>query len=404
LRLVKIRIAFSLIIFLLFLVLFLSGEKIAAALSPFLLSFQLAPALLKVISNPGFLAIAALIFLLIITMLFGRVYCSFLCPLGALQDFFIALPRKIGWQQKHSYQKPLNWLRYSILALTTVTALLGSLILLILLDPYSLTGRIISHLVEPVFVWTYNKIIALPKLFHIYFFFKETAYVPLSLFLLTLAFLLLILFMSLRWGRLYCNSICPVGTILGLISRFSFFKFDIDETSCSECSSCETVCKAGCIDPENKKIDSTRCVGCFNCIASCPQPAINYKPVLFSTTRITWSPQRRGFIIGSAAAVGAVLFAFHNRIRAAVASTLPYQKQPVTPPGSVELKRFTQLCSACPTKVLTPTFWEYGIAGLMQPLMDFDRSFCDYECNTCGQACPTGAILPLKLEEKNWLR
>jgi ferredoxin-type protein NapF len=404
---VRFRIVFSLFIAILFVILFLNGEKTAASLSSFLLSFQFVPALLKVISNPGFFVITGLIFLLVITLLFGRVYCSFLCPLGVMQDFSIAFSRRFGWHKNHSFQKPRNWLRYSILALTIALALFGSLALVNLLDPYSLTGRIINHVLEPSFVWLYNTAIDIPKFFHIYLFQKETAYIPPPALVITLLFFLGILFISARYGRLYCNTICPVGSLLGLISRFSIFKFTLDENHCTECLRCETVCKAGCINPDDKTIDMTRCVACFNCVAACPQPAINYRPVLSSPAKNKWSPQRRGFVIGSTAAIFSVLLAFNDRIRTVITSTRSHHKIPITPPGSVNLQHFTQFCtachlcvSACPTKVLTPSFFEYGAAGLMQPLMDFEKSFCDYECNACGKACPTGAVLPLNLEEK----
>jgi len=407
LRLIKTRIVFSTFIFTLFILLFFSGEKTASLLSPVLLSFQFVPALLKVISNPGILVITGLIFLLVITLLFGRVYCSFLCPLGVMQDFSIALSRRFGWLKNHSFQKPLGWLRYSILTLTIALALFGSFVLVNLLDPYSLTGRIINHVLEPAFVWLYNTAIEIPKFFNIYLFQKETAYIPLFALVITLLFFLGILFASARYGRLYCNTVCPVGSLLGLISRFSIFKFTLDENHCTQCLRCETVCKAGCINPNEKTIDMTRCVACFNCVAACPQPAIKYQYASSFKTQNKWSAQRRGFIIGSAAAVFSVLLVFNDRMRAAIAATRRNQKPPVTPPGAIRLRRFTHSCSAChlcvsacPTKVLTPSFFEYGAAGLMQPLMDFEKSFCDYECNACGKVCPTGAIQPLPLEVK----
>lgn len=406
-RLIKTRIVFSTFIFTLFVLLFLSGEKTAATLSPVLLSFQVVPDLIKIISNSGVLVIAGLVFLLFITLLFGRVYCSFLCPLGVMQDISIAISRRLDWHKNHSFQKPVGWLRYSILALTIALAFSGSLVLLNLLDPYSLTGRIINHVLEPAFVWLYNTAIEILKLFHIYLFQKETAYIPPLALVITLLFFFGILFISARYGRLYCNTVCPVGSLLGLISRFSIFKFTLDENHCAECLRCETVCKAGCINPDDKTIDMTRCVACFNCVAACPQPAIKYQYASSFKTQNKWSAPRRGFVIGSAAAIFSVLLVFNDRMRAAIAATRRNQKPPVTPPGAVNLQRFTQFCSAChlcvsacPTKVLTPSFFEYGINGILQPKMNYEKSFCDYECNACGKVCPTGAILPLKLEDK----
>jgi polyferredoxin len=344
-----------------------------------------------------------------VTLIFGRVYCSFLCPLGSLQDIFIALSRKIGWRKKHSYRRPHNWLRYSVLSLTIVTAALGSMSLLNLLDPYSLVGRIITQFVQPFFFWIYNTTVSLLKNFNIYLFSKETAYWPVSVWLVTLGFFILILIMSVRQGRLYCNTLCPVGTLLGLISRVSLFKFVIADTRCHECVRCEGVCKAVCIDSQAAIIDQSRCVNCFNCLFACPKSVVSYRPSWGKAQSGAWSPARRGFLIGSAAAAGSTLFMFNSNIHTLLSAATPPRITPITPPGSVGIAQFTQSCSAChlcvsacPTKVITPSFLDYGIGGLLQPLMNYSKSFCDYECNICGRVCPTGAILPLSLEEKKF--
>jgi polyferredoxin len=409
LNLVKIRIFVSLAIFILFLLLFLGGEKLAVFLSSTLLPFQFVPVLISVLTKPAALSVFGFVLIIIITMIFGRVYCSFLCPLGSLQDIIIALSRKVGWRKKHSFQKPYNLLRYSILGLVIVSAAMGSMSLLNLLDPYSLAGRMITQFAQPFFVWVYNVAVSLLKNFNIYLFFKETAWLPLSAWLATLGFFTLILFMSVRCGRLYCNTLCPVGTLLGLISRLSLFKFGIEQTSCHECIRCEGICKAGCIDPQTAIIDQSRCVNCFNCLDACPQSVVSYRPSWVKAEGSTWSPARRGFLIGSVAAAGSALFMFNSNIRNLLGTAHASQSPPITPPGSVSVEHFTQSCSAChlcvsacPTKVITPSFLEYGIGGLFQPLMNYSKSFCDYECNICGRVCPTGAILPLPLTEKKF--
>jgi len=284
LNLRQIRITVSLAVFMLFTFLFLGGEKLSEFLSTILLPFQLIPALIRICTKPGVIFIFGLISVFICTFIFGRVYCSFLCPLGFLQDIFIALSRKLGWRKKHSYQMPHNWLRYSILVLVTVSAGLGSMSLLNLLDPYSLAGRIITQFIQPLFVLIYNTAVNLLTNFNIYLFSKETASVPLSVVLVTCAFFILILILSARYGRLYCNALCPAGTLLGLIARVSVFKFVIDRTRCHECVRCEGVCKAGCIDPRTAAIDQSRCVNCFNCLEACPKSALSYRPTW-------WKPQ-----------------------------------------------------------------------------------------------------------------
>ena len=408
-NLVKIRIIISLLVLTLFLLLFLGGEKLSVFLSSTLLPFQLVPALIRILTTPTAIFVFGFVFIILITLIFGRVYCSFLCPLGTLQDIFIALSRKVGWRKKHSYQKPHNRLRYSILSLTMVTAALGSMSLLNLLDPYSLAGRMITQFALPFFAWIHNTAVSLLKNFNIYLFSVETAWLPLSVWLVTLCFIIFILIMSVRHGRLYCNTLCPVGTLLGLISRVSLYKFGIDQTSCHECVRCAGVCKADCIDPQAAIIDQSRCVNCFNCLAACPQSVVSYRPSWGKKKGDPWSPARRGFLIGSVAATGSALFMFNSTIRTILGIAPFPQTTPITPPGSVSVEHFTQSCSAChlcvsacPTKVITPSFLGYGIGGLLQPLMNYSKSFCDYECNICGRVCPTGAILPLSLEEKKF--
>jgi polyferredoxin len=408
-NLVKIRITISLLVLTLFLLLFLGGEKLSVFLSSTLLPFQFVPALIKILTNPSALFIFRLVSVFVVTLIFGRVYCSFLCPLGSLQDIFITLSRKIGWRKKHSYRRPRNWLRYSVLGLTIVTVALGSMALLNLLDPYSLAGRMITQFIQPLFVLIYNTAVSLLTNFNIYLFSKETVYLPLSVWLVTLGFFILILIMSVREGRLYCNTLCPVGTLLGLISRVSLFKFGIDQNSCHECIRCEGVCKAGCIDPQTAAIDQSRCVNCFNCLTACPQSIVNYRQSWGKAEGGAWSPARRGFLIGSVAAAGSGLIMFNSGIRNLLGVASAFPSPPITPPGSVSVEHFTQSCSAChlcvsacPTKVITPSFLEYGIGGLLQPKMNYSKSFCDYECNVCGRVCPTGAILPLSLEEKKF--
>ncbi|MCK7508053.1 MAG: 4Fe-4S binding protein [Desulfobacterales bacterium] len=187
-NLIKIRKVTSGIILILFILLFLGSEKLSVSLSTFLLPFQLIPALVQTVTQPEALFIIGLIFIVVITLLFGRVYCSFLCPLGALQDLLIAGSQRFSRQPGHSFSRPLNGLRYSLLALTVATALIGSLSLVSLLDPTSLAGRIFTHFLQPLLVWTYNLGILVLKPLNIYLYPKQTAFVPLSVLAVTVVF------------------------------------------------------------------------------------------------------------------------------------------------------------------------------------------------------------------------
>lgn len=404
---VKIRIAVSGLIFTLFILLFCGPEKISALLAVILPPFQFVPATLRTFTDPAVIFVFGFAAIFLVTLIFGRVYCSFLCPLGALQDFFIYCSKKAGGNGSHSFRKPRNLLRYTMLGIIIITAALGFMSLLSLLDPYSITGRLMTQFVQPFLTWSYNTVVAILKYFHVYHFSKDTAPVVYSALLISAGFFIVILAMSLKYGRLYCNTVCPVGALLGWISRVSLFRFAIDATHCSRCLSCASVCKAGCIDVDNQSIDSSRCVGCFNCLEACPQSVVRYGRFR-KKSEVFWSPARRSFIIGVVVAAGSVWVMFHSGIRHLLSLRNVSAHPPVTPPGSVGLKRFTASCSAChlcvsicPTNVLTPSLSDYGVGGLLQPRMNYPDSYCEYDCNLCGQVCPTGAILPISLEEKS---
>ena len=408
---VKIRIIFSSIVFILFGLLFLGTENLSVFLAKILLPWQFVPALMSVIVRPEILFVAGLVFLIIISFVLGRVYCSFLCPLGGLQDLFIALSRRIGWRKRHNFQKAHNLIRYSILGLTFITAVLGSMALLDLLDPFSLFGRIISNLGDPLTALLSKAAALTFKSFNVYLFDRNMYFLPFSILLVTTVFFILLIFMSMRYGRLYCNTICPVGTLLGLLSRTAIFKFTLDAANCNECRKCEAVCKAGCIDSQNATIDQSRCISCFNCLHACSQKSTSYRPSWITTNKRDWLPARRAFIFSSVAAVGSVLLALNSNVRALANNYSAKRSLPVTPPGSHSVSRFTNTCSAChscvstcPTKVITPAFMAYGVTGLMQPKMDYEKGFCDYECNVCGKVCPTGAIMPVTLPEKKLIQ
>ncbi len=406
-NLARLRMVISLLIFTLFLFLFCGPEKISAFLSSTLLPFQVVPALIGILTHPKILFVAGFVFVMTVTLIFGRVYCSFLCPLGTLQDIFIAMSWKIGWRRKHAFQKSYHLLRNVLLGAVTVSALLGSMSLLNLLDPYSIAGRMVTQFVLPFFSGIYNGTVSVMNYFHVYLFSNDTAPLIFTVLLVNIAFFILILILSFRYGRLYCNTLCPVGTLLGWISRVSLFTFAIEQTGCNACLKCAGVCKAGCIDAEKAVIDQSRCVGCFNCVSSCPQSVIRYRPFVRKKEGEPWSPARRGVMIGSLAVAGYALSLYHSGIRNLLRTAHASAAPPVTPPGSVSLEHFTQSCSAChlcvsacPTKVLVPSLLEYGIGGLLQPKMNYPDSFCEYECNVCGRVCPTGAILPLSVEDK----
>ncbi len=220
--------------------------------------------------------------------------------------------------------------------------------------------------------------------------------------------------MAIKGGRIYCNTICPVGTLLGIISKISLFRISIDESSCNGCWACSLTCKAGCIHGGEKKIDYSRCVVCFDCFSSCKLDALKFK-IAFRRKKKLIPPKepnnnRRKFLITTGIfSLSLTGLAFgKNKIEDFRKTNIPENKQhPVCPPGSLSIENFTTSCtachlcvSACPTQVLKPSFLEYGLIGMMQPHMNYFKSFCNFDCVDCSEICPSGAILPISLEEK----
>jgi ferredoxin-type protein NapF len=223
--------------------------------------------------------------------------------------------------------------------------------------------------------------------------------------------------MSFFHGRLYCNTICPVGTLLGLLSKLSLYKINLDKSTCTRCGKCAVVCKAGCIDFRNMSLDFDRCVGCFNCLDTCDTDSIKYrsafKPVRKHETDKSANSKREFIAKSILFAIGLLglpksLKANIRTMQAKDSNLIPEHKNyPVSPPGSISLKHFNDHCTAChlcisvcPTGVLQPSFLEYGFTAMMQPRMDYHTNYCNYDCTRCGEACPAGAILPLETETK----
>jgi polyferredoxin len=241
---------------------------IPGSLSDIILFLQFIPSLLKFMHIISYATVGFLI-ILILNVLFGRVYCSTVCPLGILQDVISYLAIITRRKKKYKYSKPHNTLRYLFLILPLVFLLFGSIFLLNLLDPYSNFGRIFSDLVRPLAIGINNIISILFEKINVYFIHPvDYKHFNLTTILFPIAFSGFLIWISFYHGRLYCNTVCPVGTLLGLFSRLSVFKIKVDNITCTKCAKCAIVCKATCIDIKNYSVDFSRCIACYNCIKS----------------------------------------------------------------------------------------------------------------------------------------
>jgi ferredoxin len=378
-----------------------------------ILGWQFIPSLIHFCSSLALLS-GGFFLISLLSLIFGRVYCSSLCPLGTFQDIMIRAGRlfKRKPMRRFRFSKPQSITRYSILFLVIILFAAGNVSLLILLDPYSYFGKLSSELFRPAFSLMFDEFVYVLYYYGIYglaplehkVFLNEAFYLALALFLI-------ISILAIFKGRWYCNVLCPVGTFLGLISKYSVFRIQIQKSSCTRCGSCARVCKSNCIDMRDAVVDSSRCVSCQNCISVCPEGGIRYAFAFRASepekdVKTDFNPSRRLFLAQSGLGIGVLA---SSGVLASVASqeSSKPQRVAITPPGSFGRSYFTERCTACglcisqcPSQVLQPAFLEYGISGMMQAFMDFRSGYCNYECTVCGHVCPTGAILPLKKDEK----
>lgn len=395
--------------------LFLTGSAWGVALHfKWAARIQLVPVIMSV-------SITGIVILLAVTFIFGRIYCSTVCPMGFFQDVFARLlrhNRKAARRHRYRYVPARNVLRYSWLAIVTLTSAAGITILLTLTDPYSAFSRMAVCLVRPLIV--------------------TDTLVPLAAGTLTgiivaASTFLGIALWSFRTGRSFCNTLCPAGAALSLCSRHSLYRMDINTDLCINCHLCEDLCKARCIDTRSHTVDASRCVVCFDCIGSCPAAAIRYTrhrfrlsiPMMIKVPETAQSavekPQpsparpidRRRFLATGLIVAAAPVVAAADRKMRHFDAVVPVREpstdhRPVFPPGHGSDRSFITRCTgcgaciaACPGQVLRPaSLGEGSFSSTLHPVMNYDLSYCRYNCNICTRTCPTGALTPQPLEVK----
>lgn len=389
---------------------------------------QFLPALLAF----NFVVVAALVLL---TLIFGRAYCSVICPLGVMQDIISWFGGKYKKNRFH-YIKSYTKLRYAVLAAFVALMLLGIPGIALIVAPYSMFGRIAQNLFSPLALLVNRGLAGIAEHFGSYAFYDADIWIRgVSTFAIALIFFITVLILSFKYGRIYCNTVCPVGTVLGILSRFAWFRMTIDAGRCIHCRRCEKNCKSECIDSGSATIDSSRCVMCMNCVDLCKKKAISLKhrsKKTFSKKDIHEEREQKtvaancgeknaaslscGMVTRRAAVCGLAALLVPGVARAQEKLTdgglaplkpreTPQREVASKPAGSRSVFQFNarctgcQLCVAvCPNGVLRPGG---GLRHLMQPEMAFERGFCRPECNRCSQVCPAGAIEPVSLEEKS---
>ena len=369
---------------------------------------QLVPALLA-------LNVEVLVILLVLSLVFGRVYCSFICPMGVYQDVVAWLSKKFTKKKKYTFSKAMTVLRWTVLAATVIAFIFGFNFLVGLLDPYGAYGRIVTHIFRPAYLAGNNLLEYIFSSFDNYTFYKVGIYsLGLLSTLIALATLVGIGLLAWRNGRTYCNTICPVGTLLGFISRYSLFRLQFDDDKCNSCGLCAMKCKASCINSKDKQIDYSRCVTCFNCIEACNRSAMKYAPYKWKKT-VTNVPEnktvdesKRRFLSATVVTAVAATSLMGQKVASITGKRALKRNLPIVPPGGLNVENLQEKCischlcvSKCPSHVIKPAFTEYGLGGMMQPRLYFDHGFCNYDCTVCSDVCPSKALRPLTVEQKH---
>lgn len=337
------------------------------------------------------LNVTVIIGILALTAIFGRIYCSVICPMGVFQDIINRLRMSISPRKGDSHKENII-VRLLVLAATIGSMAVGIQLIIALIAPYSAYGRIVRS-----FVSLFSGSMILPLVI--------TGFLT----------LLIISLCAWFWGRGYCNTVCPVGTVLSLFSRFALFKPVIDGSKCMSCGKCAKNCKASCIDFKNRRIDYSLCVDCFDCLDNCKLGGIKYRfaPGIVKKTQLDGGKVdhgRRSFIATVGMLGGAAVSAKAQNMKvdggfARVEDKQnPERTERLVPFGAVSVENFydkctaCQLCvSACPNGVLRPST---DMEHLLQPVMGYEKGYCRPECTVCSEVCPTGAIKPLETGRK----
>ncbi|WP_424244222.1 polyferredoxin [Elusimicrobium posterum] len=310
-----------------------------------------------------FSIIAAVLILAVLAsaLFFGRIYCSTLCPLGLLQELAGAFKKKTSGRQK-SY-----WFKYIIAAIVFGTLAGGTAYLLRLADPYTYFGS----------AATFS--------------------------LVGLVAVAVILVLVLFKDRFFCTNICPVGTVLGVVSKCSLNKIYIQKDACILCGKCEAVCPSGCVNYKAKEIENEICVKCLKCMPVCPKSAVKYGRNNQKEEVKVDHKKRKMILAASTVAVFAAAAKAGN-----IAKKFLEEKYSdvILPPGAVNEERFLNKClncnlcvKACPEKIIKKADGNYGAVSI-----DYSKNFCEYSCNKCTAVCPAGALKRMSLDEKQKLR
>ena len=332
----------------------------------------------------------------ILTVIFGRFFCSWLCPFGSIHHFFGYLARR---NKKTADKIRLNkyrkgqCIKYFVLVAFLIMAAFPSLAATLqtgLLDPIPLVTRSFNVMLVPIIDRFFHITAAAPR-------FYEGAWLILAVFLAAVLLNFVI-------PRFYCRFICPLGAFFGLIDRFAVWRIGKKKADCPDCRLCEVNCEGACQPTHDFRI--SECVLCFNCLNDCKHELVTYQNAKSAAGEIT-DPDisRRGFVLSLAGGALAL-----PALRLANTLGANYYPGLIRPPGALPEEEFLKRCikcgqcmRICPTNVIQPASIQGGLENLWTPALNnrIGTSGCQLNCVTCGQVCPTAAIRPISLDEKH---
>lgn len=328
---------------------------------------QIVPLIQRVIADFSGISVFLLAAVFVLTLFWGRLYCSVICPFGIMQEIVLLIKSKLNKKRGTNIStKPVNFaLKYFIAAIAWGIFFGGSTLAVGCIDPYTLFTSPIS----------------------------KAAFGLISIVIIAAA----VIFKN----RIFCTNFCPAGTILGLISKFSVNKIYMNG-NCVSCGMCAIHCSANCINTKENTVDNEICIKCLKCTNICPENAILYGTQPKITEK--FNPKRRRLIIGAAA-----LIVFGLMIKTGIVlkdKITEKIKDVILPPGAVNKQRFASSClncslcvQYCPNKIIKKADKEYNIVHL-----DYSKNSCRFDCNKCSQVCPSGAIKHLTIEQKQKIK
>jgi polyferredoxin len=385
---------------------------------------RLDPLLMIAASVAGRLLVSGLLLagiILLLTLIFGRVWCGWLCPLGTILEW-------LGPRRSSRRPPPESWraIKYLLLFAILFAALLGNQTLVVL-DPITIFNRTLTTAVWPAVRYSVVAVEGFLYQFPILWGPLDAVHANLiqPLFLgvqplFATAALVALLFaglVALNWWapRFWCRYLCPLGGLLGLVSKLSLLRREVDD-DCVQCARCGRECPTGTIDPaDNYRSDPAECIVCYDCLVDCPQASLGFRWQVSRARGMGWQPaawrtydpsRRQALAALGASAAGVALVGLEP-------ITLRQPATMIRPPGALRMDSsqpyadFGALCArcgacvrACPTQGLQPSLFEGGAQNLLTPRLVPRLGYCNFGCNACGQVCPTGAIPKLDLADK----